>query len=416
MILRKDNIMAKIFVIIGKSGSGKSSVYNKLFEESRRNNIRIRSLVVGTTRPKRSTDLDSDYEFVTDDEFIKMYNDNLIAESRRYKTVSGTWTYFTKYNPSIHIEPSNTIYLTINTIEGFLGLCSTYGDDNVYPIYIKAPSDDVRLQRLVDRERKQDKPNYLELYRRFAADDKDFSEGNLAFAKVSVENQFRNDRLTDTVQAVVTRIAEIVSGHENYVDKFTEYLDRLVVDVKDITMPSDKNNFSKKYLTGNTNVTMLECIKSNYAKYIKRCIPEMVTPAKHKTPEQLSKLFGLANFSKHSSNIIHVYNPFGTIGDNKHTFTIDVYRMIDGEVCTLVLREKLSCANESYKPFTISWFDEYYVNHYITNVDTREYSIVYLNVPMTIYNDFINVIKGYGNTLPIHNIETGLDINIDTLE
>ena len=41
-----------------------------------------------------------------------------------------------------------------------------YGEERVLPIYVEVP-DDIRLIRAIDREKKQEKPAYEEMCRRF---------------------------------------------------------------------------------------------------------------------------------------------------------------------------------------------------------------------------------------------------------
>lgn len=53
-------------------------------------------------------------------------------------------------------------------------LQAIYGRERVIPIYIRV-EDGLRLQRALDRERRQSSPAYAEMCRRFLADQKDFA-------------------------------------------------------------------------------------------------------------------------------------------------------------------------------------------------------------------------------------------------
>ena len=54
-------------------------------------------------------------------------------------------------------------------------------------------NDGVRLQRALDRERKQENPRYQEMCRRYLADAEDFSEEKIAEA--GIDKRFMNDNL-----------------------------------------------------------------------------------------------------------------------------------------------------------------------------------------------------------------------------
>ena len=69
-------------------------------------------------------------------------------------------------------------YLAIGTLVSYEKLKNWYGKERVVPIYIQT-EDSIRLERAIRRERKQEKPNYEEVCRRFLADSRDFSEENL---------------------------------------------------------------------------------------------------------------------------------------------------------------------------------------------------------------------------------------------
>ena len=65
-----------------------------------------------------------------------------------------------------------------------------YGQENLVPLYIEV-EDGERLMRAIARERQQEHPGYEEVCRRFLADQKDFSEENLAAAGIT--RRYQND-------------------------------------------------------------------------------------------------------------------------------------------------------------------------------------------------------------------------------
>ena len=67
------------------------------------------------------------------------------------------------------------------------------------PIYIDL-DDGIRLERALNRERKQEYPKYEEMCRRFLADSKDFSPENLKKAKI--EKIFFNNDLEHCIREI----------------------------------------------------------------------------------------------------------------------------------------------------------------------------------------------------------------------
>ena len=67
-----------------------------------------------------------------------------------------------------------------------------FGRDRVVPVLLRV-DDGVRLQRALDRERRQEKPKYQELCRRYLADEEDFSEEKVKEA--GIERIFSNENL-----------------------------------------------------------------------------------------------------------------------------------------------------------------------------------------------------------------------------
>ena len=71
------------------------------------------------------------------------------------------------------------------------------------PLYIEV-DDGLRLERALNRERKQAAPKYEEMCRRFLADAKDFSEENLAAAGIT--KRYENDELEKCVAEIMLGI------------------------------------------------------------------------------------------------------------------------------------------------------------------------------------------------------------------
>ncbi len=163
----------RIFCVMGKSASGKDSLYKAILE---RQPVPLKTITTYTTRPIRSYEHDGvEYNFRTVEQFENMKNSGKVIEFRCYHTVFGDWFYFTADDGQIDGEHD---YLTIMTLEGYASLRKYFGNERIVPIYINV-EDGLRLERALEREREQEHPAYAEMCRRFLADSADFSEENL---------------------------------------------------------------------------------------------------------------------------------------------------------------------------------------------------------------------------------------------
>lgn len=200
--------MGKIFCFMGKSSSGKDTIF-RIISDNMPNLIKI---IPFTTRPIREEETEGiEYHFVADENFNQMLEDGQVIEYRSYDTFHGIWTYFTS---SVNIDLRYNDYIAINTLEGYNSLREYYGDDVVVPIYIQVKDDGVRLQRALDRERKQNNPKYTELCRRFLADQEDFSEEKLA--SFQIKRRFDNDDLMTCVLEIEEEILEKLNKQKQY--------------------------------------------------------------------------------------------------------------------------------------------------------------------------------------------------------
>lgn len=174
--------MNRIFCIMGKSSSGKDSLYSAII-----GSLALTPLVIYTTRPMRENEKDgSEYHFVDSETFEKMSSEGRVIESRTYNTKLGDWTYFTA-NDSIDLDSHS--YAVIGTLESFVPIRDYFGAERVVPLYVEV-EDGERLARAVERERREEEPKFTELCRRFIADTEDFSDEKLAAA--GVERRFDN--------------------------------------------------------------------------------------------------------------------------------------------------------------------------------------------------------------------------------
>lgn len=193
--------MGKIYCVMGKSASGKDSIYRELMV---RRQPELDRIVPYTTRPVRKGEaLGKDYIFCDEKRVEELTEEGRIIELRAYNTVYGIWKYFTVDDGQIDLGRRS--YLYIVTLAGYRNMQKYFGKDRVVPIYIEV-EDGERLMRALARERQQKQPGYAEMCRRFLADTEDFSGARLAEA--GIEQVFVNDELEDTVRQVTEFIAE----------------------------------------------------------------------------------------------------------------------------------------------------------------------------------------------------------------
>ena len=187
--------MGKIYCVMGKSSSGKDTVYKKLKEQYKE----FRLIVPYTTRPIREGEKDGvEYYFVDPEQFRAMKEDGKVIESRSYNTKCGIWTYFTADDGQIDLSAAD--YLLIGTLVSYQALREYFGEEAIVPVYLEV-EDGLRLARALERERRQEKPKYAEMCRRFLADASDFSEDKLREAGIT--HRFVNDDM-DTVLAEIS--------------------------------------------------------------------------------------------------------------------------------------------------------------------------------------------------------------------
>lgn len=177
--------MGKLFVLMGKSSSGKDTIYKRVIQDK---SLMLNNIVIYTTRPIREGECEgNEYHFVSEERMKELDAEGKIVEHRSYHTVHGIWHYFTVNDGQVNLSQNS--YIMIGTLESYQQLRKYYGEDNVIPIYI-AVDDGIRLERAMHREKAQSQPKYAELCRRYLADEKDFSEENLDC--LGIKNKFNN--------------------------------------------------------------------------------------------------------------------------------------------------------------------------------------------------------------------------------
>ena len=194
--------MGKIYYVMGKSSSGKDTIYKKMLER----HPWFRTIVPYTTRPIREGERDGvEYFFVDEERLREMQESEQVIEVRSYNTRCGIWTYFTADDGQIDLDVHD--YLVIGTLVSYRALREYFGEKKLIPVYIEV-DDGLRLARAVERERRQAEPKYTELCRRFLADEEDFSEENLS--RAGITRRFENRDL----DACLEEIEEYIRSSE----------------------------------------------------------------------------------------------------------------------------------------------------------------------------------------------------------
>ncbi len=194
--------MGKIYVLMGKSATGKDTVFKRLIGMKE---LALRTVVGYTTRPIRRGEANGkEYFFVSVDAWQKLQTEGKVIESRTYHTVVGDWHYFTVDDGQIDLNGQD--YLFISTLSGYEQLKKFYGAEAVLPLYIEV-EDDQRLWRSICRERRQAKPNYDEVCRRFLADQQDFGEDEIVSA--GIKKRYKNTDLDECVKEIAGDIIRL---------------------------------------------------------------------------------------------------------------------------------------------------------------------------------------------------------------
>ncbi len=186
--------MGNIFYLMGKSSSGKDTIYRELLKDRELN---LKKAVLYTTRPIRTGETDGvTYHFTDEAELVRLQKEHKVIEVRGYDTVKGMWYYFTVDDGQF--QETGSDILMIGTLESYEKMREYFGERMV-PVFVTL-EDGERLIRAIRREQQQKEPVYAEVCRRFLADEKDFSQEMLT--KNKIEQFFENNKLEQCVKDI----------------------------------------------------------------------------------------------------------------------------------------------------------------------------------------------------------------------
>lgn len=202
--------MRNLFYIMGKSASGKDTVYGKLKEE-----LNFNSYILYTTRPMRNgEEQGKEYNFINNKQFELLKNEGKVIEARYYNVINENsqkdiWIYATIADKQLEKQGD---FLTIGTLESYRDIKDYIKlhqelNLNLIPIYIFVDENE-RKRRAINREQQNGKPNYEEMERRLKKDNYDFSEDKIRQSGISEKEMFENYNLDDCVSKIISYIKE----------------------------------------------------------------------------------------------------------------------------------------------------------------------------------------------------------------
>ncbi len=117
--------MGKIFYVMGKSASGKDTIYKELRERI----PELKTVVLYTTRPIRDGETEGvEYHFTTVERLDDFRREKRLIEERTYQTVYGPWSYFTVDDGQICLDDRDS-YLMIGTLESYEKMREYFGEN-----------------------------------------------------------------------------------------------------------------------------------------------------------------------------------------------------------------------------------------------------------------------------------------------
>lgn len=202
--------MSNLFYIMGKSSSGKDTIYKRIRER-----MNINTYILYTTRPIREGEKEGvDYHYISNEKMEELIKEGKVLEKRTYQTVNGPWTYATVADEQLQ-QDGNII--TVGTLESYRDIKEYYKDKvdtKLVPIYISIDEQE-RRKRAIEREEKQANPNYNEVERRIKADNIDFSDENLRKSEITEKVTFYNYNLDRCVSQIMDYIERVNQTNKN---------------------------------------------------------------------------------------------------------------------------------------------------------------------------------------------------------
>lgn len=159
---RLEDTSSMLVIVVGKSGSGKSSLHRELEKRG------YHRIITTTTRPPREGEKNAvDYTFMTEEEFDQRKEEGVFAEVQEYSTTRGTWKYASAVKSFENTTGKETIILSPSGLHEVTPILKDAGKK--YLIVYLDVDDAILRNRLLSRG-----DDIEEINRRLKADERDF--------------------------------------------------------------------------------------------------------------------------------------------------------------------------------------------------------------------------------------------------
>lgn len=182
-----------IYVILGRSGSGKSTVERGVCASR----PQLTRIISDTTRPIREGEKDEvDYHFINQNTFTQGITRGAYVEHTNYND----WFYGIN-KERFNIDSGN--YICVTNPTGYYQLKNTFGD-KVVGIVIHSND----KERVINYLHREEDPNVKECCRRFLADCKDFEDIENSGEVYHVQN------VKNEIQATIKTVLRLIDGRD----------------------------------------------------------------------------------------------------------------------------------------------------------------------------------------------------------
>lgn len=185
-----------IYLLYGKSGVGKTTIFKKLIEDE---DLGLTPIVTCTTRPMREGEVNEvDYFFISEEEFKELQENKQFLETSSYEVANGQTWYYGSLLKDFKSTKDKIIIVNPDGIKSITEECTKRKIP--YATILLESSDSKRKERLSKRG-----DDEKEIKRRFKADKKDFAEVNrYAHHKVDT-TRMSVDQATNKIARIIER-------------------------------------------------------------------------------------------------------------------------------------------------------------------------------------------------------------------
>lgn len=196
----KERGIHMIFCILGKSASGKDSIFKRLS-----NHTLLQPIVTTTSRAIRSNEKEGvDYHYITEDDFETSINKCEFVEW----TIFNGWYYGTKWDEFINNSKHKLIVVNPQGLETMI---NRFGSCNVVGIVIHRKDRD----RLLSYLQRDENADVDEMIRRFSTDKHDFDTLNKRLDILSFNNIHYVENTTGQFDKCIYEVEKIIGGYLN---------------------------------------------------------------------------------------------------------------------------------------------------------------------------------------------------------